>query len=127
MHRWFPQVVLWISALGFGYFGVMFLVDPVGYGAKVDLVAATPGARTEVRAMYGGLELALAIFLAACAQRPEWWRMGLLLSALAFLGLATGRAFGIALEGTTTSLMRLLLVSEIALAGLALVTLRSMR
>jgi hypothetical protein len=124
MSRWLPQLVLWISALGFGYFGVVFLWDPAGYASKVDLVAATPSARAEVRAMYGGLELALAAFLATCAQRPEWYRLGLLLSAIAFLGLGTGRAVGLALEGVAPPLMRLLLASEVALAGLALWAMR---
>jgi len=124
MSRWLPQIVLWISALGFGYFGVVFLLDPAGYASKVDLVAATPSARAEVRAMYGGLELALAVFLATCAQRPEWWRLGLLLSAVAFLGLGTGRAVGLALEGVAPPFMRLLLASEVVLAALALWAMR---
>jgi hypothetical protein len=124
MHRWLPQAVLWISALGFGYFGAVFLLDPTGYASKVDLVARTPIARAEVRAMYGGLELALAVFLATCAQRPEWWRLGLLLSALAFLGLGTGRAIGLAIEGAAPPFMRLLLISEAVLAALALLAMR---
>lgn len=124
MSRWLPQIVLWISALGFGYFGVVFLLDPAGYASKVDLVAATPSARAEVRAMYGGLELALAVFLATCAQRPEWWRLGLLLSAVAFLGLGTGRAVGLAIEGVAPPLMRVLLASEVVLAALALWAMR---
>lgn len=61
--------------------------------------ASTAPARTEVRAVYGGLPLALATVLAGAARPGASHRRGALLAvATASAGMAAGRLVGAALD-----------------------------
>ena len=65
-----PTIALLIGAGAFALFGVWLFATPNAMGA-VDISADSPNARAEIRAMYGGLELALAVFLFMCIGNPE--------------------------------------------------------
>ena len=91
----------------------MFLVAP-GLLALVDLPPASATARSDVRALFGGLELGVGLTLAACARRPTWWRPGLLLQATAFGGLALGRAVSLAVDGMPRPITFALWLPEVA-------------
>lgn len=91
------QLVLAAGALAFAIFGVWLLAVP-GALKAVGITPASPEARTELRAMYGGLELGIAAFLLLCITRTEWHGPGLLLQALAIGGLAAARLIAIAIE-----------------------------
>lgn len=97
----FPRVVLWLSAAAWAGFGVMLFLWPGrldGMGIDID----NPTARAEVRAVYGGLELAIAAFLVWSTRAPERLPSGLLLAALAIGGMGAGRIGGMAFEGFET-------------------------
>ena len=49
--------------------GAMYVVDPVGSMEIAEISLAAPAARTEIRAMYGGLHLALGAFLFYLVRR----------------------------------------------------------
>src|SRR5262245_35155003 len=97
-------IVLWLAALVFGVFGVLFLFNPVGWAGSVDLGVTTATARTEIRAMYGGFELGIAAFLIWCAMDPARVRTGLMASGLMFAGVALGRAFSLATDPGSRSI-----------------------
>lgn len=90
-------IALLIGSGAFALFGVWLFATPKAMGA-VDINADSPNARTEIRAMYGGLEIALAIFLFMCIGNPDHQNIGLLLQMFAIGGIALGRLLGIALE-----------------------------
>lgn len=98
--------LLVLGILGFGFlcFGVGFAVVPEGMGAFVGLEMPTPTATADVRAIYGGLEIGLGVFLIACARRPEWLRPGLLAAGYAFGFIAAARLGGIMRDGATDAL-----------------------
>ena len=98
----FARAVLAISALTWAGFGVMIALNPAGLSG-VGLEVDNPLGRVEVRGFYGGLELGLAAFLAWSLCAPERVRAGLMLAALTVGCTASGRLFGIALEGGQTS------------------------
>lgn len=91
------SLALGLGILGFGGFGIWLLLVP-GALKAVDIPGESPNARTEIRAMYGGLEIGIAIFLLCCFFEPEWIQAGLLFQLFALSGLALGRLIGIALE-----------------------------
>jgi hypothetical protein len=122
-----PLVVLWLSALVFAVFGVLFYFDPAGWGAKVDLGATTPTARTEIRAMYGGFELGVAAFLAWCALDPSRVRIGLVAALCMFAGVALGRGTSLLTDPGSRSVMYTVIGSEIVAAALVIVALRMHR
>lgn len=92
-----------LLALTFVGFGLAFAIAPVAMATLVELEVPTATARTDVRAVYGGLELGLGAFLLWCARRRESVRTGLIAALLAFAALAGVRVVGIAVEGGATA------------------------
>ena len=111
--------LLLLSAVVFAGVGVGFLVVPTRYAAVVDIAVPTAMARTDVRATYGGFDLAFGIFLALCAIRSQWIRPGLFALGLAAGGFAVGRLVWILVEGTASRLMLNFLAVELTSAVLA--------
>lgn len=107
------------TAAAFAGFGVAFLAKPTAMTRKVDILAKRPNARTEIRAMYGGMEIGLAAFFASAAASPEWHRPALVAQACAIGGLAVGRFVGMAADESGT-LMKSLFVAEATAAATAL-------
>lgn len=110
------KAVLIVAGLMYLGFGLAFLLAPAELGGWVHLGAEHPVARTELRAFYGGLEIGLAAFLLLCARRPRWIAPGLLASALAFGCTAAARVVGMALDGSTGTLVIGILLVEAAFA-----------
>lgn len=116
----FPQAVIAIDALIFLGLGAAMLYDPlplltgVGVGAVGPQSVAAP---TELRAMYGGLEIGLGLSCLLGLRRPAWQAPTLAMCTLALAGLGSGRLIGILLDGATPLLLMLLL-SEILSAAL---------
>ncbi len=107
------RVVLVLTSLVFFVLAVALLVRPQ-LAALVDLAPATPTARVELAAMYSGLELGVAAFMALCAFRGgAWLGAGLLLGGFALGGLGTVR-LGVALGvGPVNPLMYWFTLAEI--------------
>ena len=119
------EFALGLGAIAFAYFGIMLLVNPHAM-RRVGLVADHPDARTEIRAMYGGLEIGIAIFLALSFFRDEWIYPALMFQLLTLGGLAAGRLIGIAFErGRVGRLLWFFVAIEIAAAGITYWAIRS--
>ncbi|MGY6518452.1 MAG: DUF4345 family protein [Lysobacteraceae bacterium] len=118
MH-WLSRLTLLLAAAGFLFFGAWFLVDPMAPLAAIDIEVSGEGAATEMRAFYGGLELALAAFLGLAAFRPGWSTPALWLVLLSNLGLGLGRVVGIAADGVFTGFFAGALAWEFGFAALA--------
>lgn len=77
--------------------------------------AATAASRTEVRAVYGGLPLAMAALIFAEAGRQR--RPMTVAMAVLSGGMAAGRVVGIGVEGETNAVTNLLVAAEAATAA----------
>lgn len=95
------------------------LLWPIEMAGGLDMVLAGPTAIMDFRATYGGMLLGFTIFFAICSIYPEYFRMGLILQALSFGGLAFGRGIGLIFDGTPKNLMIYFIVAEIILVLLA--------
>jgi hypothetical protein len=95
----FPTLVLALCALGFLVFGVWLLADPVTALGKIGIRADSATGLVELRAFYGGMEIGLGLFLAACVARPGWQDAGLWLVLLANGGAGLARVLAIVLGG----------------------------
>ena len=116
------RISLVLTAMVFGGFGLTFLLWPEVLEIT-EVTLATPMAVTEIRAFYGGMELGFAIFFALAAARPSWFRPALVAQIGALGGLASGRIFGLIVDGSPDSLHFLLTGTEITgalIGGLAL-------
>lgn len=115
MRKRYPEVVLWGCALVFVVTGIVFTLVPRAMFADVGLDVADGSPITELRAVYGGVHLAIGVFLVVCATRGAAAReLGLLLSFLTFSALAGYRAIGMVVDGQQVALMSTLLVMESA-------------
>jgi hypothetical protein len=94
---------------------------------RVDVRAKSARGTTELRAMYGGLELGLGAFFAAAAAKTEWGRPALLAQTLGLGALAASRLVGILRDHPRGSLMKALFVAESSAAVLGAVALATRR
>jgi hypothetical protein len=115
-----PALLLWLGALVFGVIGLLFLAAPVRWARLVEISLPTPMSRTDLRATYGGFDLALGIFLAICALNPAWHAPGLLACGLALLGFAAGRLVGFLAEGSAQRLMLIFFALELIVGAASL-------
>jgi hypothetical protein len=115
----FPILLLTLAGVGFLGFGVCLIVDPAGGLATVGIAALNPAGLIELRALYGGLELGLGVFLLLCVARPDWRRPGLWAVLLGNGGIGLTRLAGVALSGVFTPFLAVALVWELGFAALA--------
>jgi hypothetical protein len=112
-------VVLWLSGLSLLGFGVAFVVAPLETMAAAGITLTGALESTELRAFYGGLEVALGVLVVACALSPARRRDGLILTLAIFAGIGLARLSGMLLSGADTSFLRFALSTELGLAVLS--------
>jgi Domain of unknown function (DUF4345) len=110
---------LWLGGLSLLAFGLAFVIDPLATMGMAGIQLDGPVAATELRAFYGGLEVALGALLIACALKHDWRRAGLLLSLVVFAGIGLGRALGLLIAHTPTAFLWTALGTELGLAALS--------
>jgi hypothetical protein len=93
------SVLVTIVAIFFAGMGAAALVRPAIIWAPFGVEPTTPAARNEVRAVYGGFGVALAILLLVADTASTGFRDGVLVAvAVALAGMAAGRIVGFAVE-----------------------------
>lgn len=118
-HPWnsrnhWARVFVLLNGLAFLGIGGSALLWPHAFGSFAGgIKLTTPAAVTDFRAVYGGLQLALATALLVCTVLKSLVRPGLFLSLLAVSGLAFGRVYGMAANGSVDHRSSLLLVPEV--------------
>ncbi len=95
----FGRVIVVGSALPFLGIGVAFLLAPEALGRYVDLGLGSVTARNDVRAVHGGLQLAVGALLLCAGLSRDWLRAGLALQLASFCGLALGRLVSVLADG----------------------------
>ncbi len=114
------RFVLWALAVVFVAFGVVALIDPSAMTGPAGLDASAPGATTEVRALYGGLQIGLGVLLIWSVLDPSRWASGLLAYGLLLGAVGDCRFIGLLLEGHWTGFHLFALGFEWITAVLAL-------
>ena len=106
----FAIVILVLGSLAFAAFGVQWLSNPVAMAQPLGIVLTNGDATSDARAVYGGMELGLALFLAYSCWSPSRRTQGLAAGALTLFGLGTARLIGILLApgGVSSSTFGLL-------------------
>lgn len=93
------RALLLLSAILFAALGTFAIWRPTEILTPLGFEVKTNDARTEVRATYGGMQLALAIVFAMTGRSRKLWLGGVaILSAITF-GLLVGRGLGYLLDG----------------------------
>jgi len=114
------NAVLAAAAVFFLALGLLAMRKPSGLLHGFGITAATTDARNEVRAVYGGFPLALAVVLLVAIARPEL-RSGVVVAAAASLGgMAGGRMVSAAVDHGFGRLPVIFTLIELVVAGLLL-------
>jgi hypothetical protein len=97
------RVFLGLSALVWLPYGIYCFLVPHSLADAAGVVSSSPTGSTELRAMYGGLQVGIGLLAGIGVVRASLRRPALV--ALAFLtgGLVTTRLFGAALDGGVSS------------------------
>ena len=93
------RVVLAVTGLVWIAIGALGMFAPAWLAGTVDLEARSPVGVLELRAMYGGLSLAVGGLHVLAATRGVWFVAGLVSSATLTAGLLSGRIISCAIAG----------------------------
>ena len=101
---------LCLGAVAFWAFGLQWLAHPVVMAQPLGIVLTNGDATSDARAVYGGMELGLGLFLIYSCWAPQRRTQGLAAGALTLLGLGSARLAGILLapEGVSAATLQLL-------------------
>lgn len=89
-----PGVVLWIIAPLLFAYGLSSLLAPKVMAKHfLQVTFLSPSGRADYLAMYAGVPMGAAVYLAYCAIQ-SWHRAGLLLAALLLAGFTVLRVYG---------------------------------
>lgn len=125
--RAFGVLVLWLAGLGYLAFGVGFLISPVELAKAAEITIAGPAAVPELRAFYGGVEIALGALILGAALAPARRADGLLLSAATYLGIGVTRLVSMLASGVSSDFLKMALCVELGLGIASLVAWRGAR
>lgn len=92
------DIAIFGVALGFALMGLMALARPASIGNYFDVQFTSVDGRNEVRAVYGGFGLAIALALVLATRMPELRAGVIACVALALAGMAAGRLFSAMIE-----------------------------
>lgn len=120
----FAKILLVIYGVVTAAFGAWALAAPQSLAGLLGYTLQTPGAVTELRAFYGGLELALGGYWLLAALRRDMLAAGLLSMILVWGFVAASRAIGFAIDGGIVTPSIVALVTEVAGFVLAAAALR---
>jgi hypothetical protein len=121
------RIALITAASGFFGFGAACLLRPKNMLNRIDVRPKSAVGTTELRAMYGGLELGLGAFFAVAAANEAWSRPALMAQSLSLGALAVSRLTGILVDRPRGRLMKALCIAECAAAGLGVAALARRR
>jgi len=117
------RIVLWILGIFWALLGGVGLLAPAVFVAPVGIELGTADATAEARAMYGGAQIGIGLFLVYCARAEERVRTGLVGLALLAGCLAAGRGVGILAAGSRSGVMLVALAIEVGMFALAAIAL----
>lgn len=123
MHKWLTIVLLVLGGVGFLVFGVLLLFEPQSTMASIGFEVPAGIPTTEIRAFYGGAELALGTLLLLCAWLPGRRRDGLLLNALTYGCIGLSRLYGMIVDSSRSDFLNFALGTELGLGLLSAVAL----
>ncbi len=109
-------IVLWLSGLQLVGFGVAFLIDPLKTLGSTGIQLEGALAATELRAFYGGLEVAVGLLLIAWTINPARRTEALWLNLAIFGGIGVTRVVAMLLSGADTTFLRFAATVELVTA-----------
>ena len=98
MSKNFPTAAILFTAASWAGFAIWLGLDPAALLPAFGVEGSTPQMLTEVRAFYGGVEMAIAIAMIVLWRRGDQFA-ALFIGGLPLAGSATGRCVGLMVDG----------------------------
>ncbi|MAR90334.1 MAG: DUF4345 domain-containing protein [Pseudomonadota bacterium] len=115
---------LLLNAVAWLFYGIYCLLQPALLTELTGMQITTPTAVTEVRAMYGGVQMAIGVVCLLALFNPGLLRPALVMLTFVMAGLALARTLGLLLDGSTTGYVLGAIAFEAVFAGLSGLCLR---
>lgn len=116
----FGKILVRLTAAVFVVTGMGFVIAPESLSGLVTGGGpATLSGLIDMRATYGGVQLAMGLLLWMLASNPLWLKPGLIGVLITMLGMASGRAYGIVVDGSPNTMMWCFLALEVVVALIA--------
>ena len=106
------RIFLALSALVWLPYGIYCFVDPTMLDLAAGLSFASPTGSTEIRAMYGGLQIGIGVLCVAGLWTPAWRSTALRTLLVLVGGLFATRVLGLAIDGSLSTYTASALVFE---------------
>lgn len=119
------RIFLGLSALLWLPYGLFCFVQPGYLAEAAGVTIGSTTASIELRAMYGGLQVAIGLLALLAVFRPPLVRPALLMLAFLTAGLGSARLLGSALDAEVSAYTGFALCIEFASAGAAIWLLRA--
>ena len=114
------SVIVRITAAVFTFYGMGFVVAPELLSQYVTgAIPASASGLIDMRATYGGMSVAVGVLLFVLSSKRASIENGLLGVIILMLCMASGRIYGIAVDGAANVLMYVYLAIEIGMAGIS--------
>ena len=113
------RVFLGVSALMWIPYGLLCLAKPSLLEGAAGVAATTATGTVELRAMYGGLQIAIGVLCVLGCMSSTWRRQALTTLGVLYAGLGLARLAGIAAGGGMSSYTAVALAIELASTVLA--------
>ena len=110
--NWPARILLALLCLSTLPYGIQCLIDPKAVTDMAGVVADSANAATELRAAYGGFQMAAALLCGVAVFRPALQTSALLFVVIWLGGTALGRAYGLALAGEASGYIQFALGYE---------------
>jgi len=107
------RIFLALSALIWLPYGVLCFLQPAGLAEAAGVAFTSPTGATEIRAMYGGLTVAVGGLALAGALRPALAGLALTLLLVSCAGLGVARLLGAGIDGELSSYTAMALALEL--------------
>lgn len=94
-----PRIFLVIGGVIMLAVGLYFGANPTALSNGMGIELPKPSARSDARAVYGGFQCAIGLFMLWSLRSDATLRSGLVLGAMISLGAVVGRLVGFAIDG----------------------------
>ena len=116
------KLLVYATAVFFIVYGALFLLIPTGMAYWITGAELNPASAViDVRATYGGAQLAIGLMMFLVVKLKDDVELGLIFVAVVLLAMAFGRLVGLWSDGEANLVMYLYLIGELLFGALALV------
>ena len=124
----FAKILCLINAAIFFVYGVFYMFSPVEMSVYVtESTPTTSSALIDMRAIYGGMAIAIGIVLAILGWKKETLRTAIMILMIFMITMASGRLLGIVLDTGANNKMYTYLISEVLIALICGVWLKTVK